>query len=81
VSGVVAVAVVWWFFLEAFFSFIQGYSGGRDAAGRGLQTPFRFCFDRLWRGWLPGLRLGIVCSKGGGISVDCESVEFLIDEL
>lgn len=76
---VVAVEVVW-FFLDAFFSFIQGYSGGNDAAGSG-HKPLGFCLGRLWRGWLPGFRLGMVCSKGGGISVERESVELLIDEL
>lgn len=74
------VVAVLWFFLMVFFSFIHGYSGGKDAAGSGLQ-PFTDCFDRLWRGWLPGFRLGMVCSKGGGISVDGEGVERLIDEL
>lgn len=69
-----------WFFFEAFFSFIHGYSGGNEAAGSG-HTPFGFCLGRLWRGWLPGFSLGMVCSKGGGISVERESVELLIDEL
>lgn len=75
----VAAAAVW-FLLMLFFSFIHGYSGGRDAACSGLQ-PLGECFERLWRGWMPEFRPGTVCSKGGGISVDCESAELLIDEL
>ena len=72
--------------LDAFFSFIQGYSGGGgEPAGPGLPLRARgLALGRpppLWRGWPPGFRLGMVCSKGGGISVECESVEFLIDEL
>lgn len=70
----------WWFLLEAFFSRIHGYSGGREAVGSGLQ-PSGLCLGRPCRGWLPGFRLGMVCSKGGGISVGRESVELLIDEL
>lgn len=76
----VAVEVGRWFLLEAFFSRIHGYSGGREAVGSGLQPP-GLCLGRACLGWLPGLRLGMVCSKGGGISVGRESVELLIDEL
>lgn len=75
-----AAAAAAWVFLMLFFSFIHGYSGGREAACSGLQ-PFRACLERLWRGWTLGFRPGMVCSKGGGISVDCESAELLIDEL
>lgn len=78
--AVVAVEVGRWFLLEAFFSRIQGYSGGKEAVGSGLH-PSGLCLGRPWRGWLPGFRLGMVCSKGGGISVGRESVELLIDEL
>lgn len=77
---VVAVDVGMWFFLEAFFSRIHGYSGGREAVGSGLH-PSGLRLGRLCRGWLAGWRLGMVCSKGGGISVGRESVELLIDEL
>lgn len=79
--AVVAVEVGRWFLLEAFFSRIHGYSGGREAVGSGLQPASWLCLGRPWRGWLPGFRLGMVCSKGGGISVGRESVELLIDEL
>lgn len=77
---VVAVEFGRWFLLEAFFSRIQGYSGGKEAVGSGLH-PSGLCLGRPCRGWLPGFRLGMVCSKGGGISVGRESVELLIDEL
>lgn len=66
--------------LEAFFSRIHGYSGGSEAVGSGLH-PSGLSLGRPWRGWLPGLRLGMVCSKGGGMSVGRGSVELLIDEL
>lgn len=77
-ASVVAAAV--WFLLMLFFSFIHGYSGGSDAARSGLQ-PRKACFERLWRGWMPGFRPMTVCSKGGGISVEGESAGLLIDEL
>lgn len=74
-----AAAAVW-LLLMLFFSFIHGYSGGRDAVWSGL-PPFSACFERPWRGWMPGFRPGMVCSKGAGISVDRESAGLLIDEL
>lgn len=74
-----------WFLLTLFFSFIHGYSGGKDAACTGLQPLTAACccccFERLWRGWTPGLRPGMLCSERGGISVECENAEPLIDEL
>lgn len=57
-AAVAAVAALW-VLLMLFFSLIQGYSGRRDAAGSGLQ-PLRACFERLWRGWMPGFRPGMV---------------------
>lgn len=79
---VVALDVGRWFLLEAFFSRIHGYSGGREAVRSGLQPASWLCLGRPWRGWLPGgCRLGMVCSKGGGRSVARGSVELLIDEL
>lgn len=80
-SGVVAAAAAAvWLLLMLFFSFIHGYSGGSDAARSGLQ-PRRACFERPWRGWMPGFRPMTVCSKGGGISVEGECAGLLIDEL
>lgn len=77
-------------FLEDFFSFIQGNScASGPAALAGGAGPWCDCgvrscrplealFWLLGRAWLlvHGLRLGMVCSKGGGITV-----ESLIDEV
>lgn len=72
-SAAVAEDAVAWLLLMLFFSFIHGYSVGRDAACSGLE-PFR---ARLQRGWTLGFKPGMVCSKGGGGI----SVEPLIDGL
>ncbi|TNN88132.1 hypothetical protein EYF80_001713 [Liparis tanakae] len=55
---VVAVDVGRWFLLEAFFSRIQGYSGGKEAVGSELH-PSGLCLGRPCRGWLPGFKLGM----------------------
>ena len=75
-----AAAGAAWVLLMLFFSLIHGYSVGREA-GRGGPEPVRARFERPWRGWTLGLGPGTLCSKGGGISVDRESAELLIDEL
>lgn len=77
-------------FFEDFFSFIQGNScasgpaalagGAGPCCGCGVRSwrPLEVRFWFLGRAWLlvQGLRLGMVCSKGGGITV-----ESLIDEV
>lgn len=77
-----------WLFFEDFFSFIHGNSGASEPllaggawpCGGGVRRrrPFEILFWLLGRAWLleQGFRLGMVCSKGGGINV-----ESLIDEV
>ena len=76
-------------FFEDFFSFIHGNSWARvpplaagtgPSCGCGVRSwrPLEVRFWLLGRAWLlvQGLKLGMVCSKGGGITV-----ESLIDEV